>query len=242
MILLQMTKLKNTKKKQETNNFKCEFCSRTFLKESTIFSHVCESKRRWQDKDKHGNRIGFHAWLQFYSKNTISKKVREYSDFIKSAYYIAFVKFGNYCVDINAINVHRYVDYLLNNKIKIDNWNSDTTYTKFLILYLKDEDPMDAIARSIETAIQLAKNDNIQTKDVLRYSNRNKICYMITTGRISPWMLYHSESGLKFLDELDETQLKMVLEYINPESWAIKFRKNANIITDVKKVLKEAGY
>lgn len=240
---LSVKKISNdTKKITETKNYKCEFCNRTFLKESTIFSHVCESKRRWQDKDKHGNRIGFHSWLRFYSKNSVSKKLRDYTDFIKSAYYIAFVKFGNYCVDVNVLNVNRYVDWLLDNRVKIDNWTSDKNYTKFLIMYLKDEDPMDAIARSIETTVELAKSDGIQTKDILRYGSRNKLCYTITTGKISPWMLYQSESGLKFLDELDETQLKMVLDYINPESWAVKFKKNVNLVNDMKTLLKEAGY
>ena len=64
----------------------------------------------------------------------------------------------------------------------------------------------------------------------------------MTTGRISPWMLYHSQSGLKLLDELDETQLKMILEYINPEQWALKFLRNKDSVKQVKELLKEAGY
>lgn len=240
---LSVKKISNsTKKTAETSHYSCEFCGRFFLKEKTIFSHICEAKRRWQDKDKHGNRIGFHAWLQFYSKNSSSKKKREYMDFIKSAYYIAFVKFGTYCVDVNVLNVTRYVDWLLDNKVKIDNWNTDTNYTKFLVSYLKTEDPLDAVARSIETTIELAKLENIQSKDMLRYGGKNKICYAITTGRISPWMLYHSESGLKFLDSLDETQIKMILEYINPEQWAIKFKRDSTVVSQVKELLNTAGY
>jgi len=242
MKLSVTTKSSNTKKKAETKNYGCEFCGGTFLRETTLIKHICESKRRWQDKDKHGNRIAFNAWLQFYSKNSTSKKKREYSDFIKSAYYIAFVKFGTYCVDVNAVNVSRFVDWLLNNKVKIDTWNTDTVYTRFLLSYLKEEDPLDAIARSIETTVVLAENDKIQTKDVLRYGNRNKICYAITTGKISPWMLYNSESGVKFLDELDETQVKMILEYINPEQWAVKFKRDKNVTAQIKQVLNEAGY
>lgn len=242
MKLSVTTKLSNTKKKAETKNYKCEFCGGSFLRETTLFKHLCESKRRWQDKDKHGNRIGFNAWLQFYSKNSASKKKRDYSDFIKSAYYIAFVKFGTYCVDVNAVNVSRFVDWLLNNKVKVDTWNTDTVYTRFLLSYLKEEDPYDAIARSIETTVALSENDKIQAKDVLRYGNRNKICYAITTGKISPWMLYNCESGVKFLDELDETQVKMILEYINPEQWAVKFKRDKNVTVQIKQVLKEAGY
>jgi hypothetical protein len=222
--------------------FSCEFCSREFLRETTMVKHLCENKRRWQDKDLPGNRIGFQSWLQFYVKNTATKKTRTYLDFIKSSYYLVFVKFGHYCVNVNVINVNRYADWLLKNQIKIDSWASDTNYTKFLIDYSKNEDPLDAIARSIETTIELAKTEGIQSKDCLRYGNRNKICYAITAGKISPWMLYQSESGIKFIEQLDVTQQKMILDYINPEQWAIKFKRSSNLIPQVKELLNAAGY
>jgi hypothetical protein len=189
-----------------------------------------------------GNRIGFQSWLEFYKRNTTSKKQKTYQDFAKSAYYIAFVKFGHYCVDIKCINVSRYADWLLKNQIKIDSWCSDTNYTKFLIDYLKVEDPLDAVARSIEFTIELAKAAGIQSNDALRYANRNKLAYAITSGKISPWMLYQSESGVKFLEELDESQQKMVIDYINPEQWAIKFKRNTEMVAQVKELLNAAGY
>lgn len=205
-------------------------------------NHLCESKRRWQDRDFPGNRIGFQTWVAFYKKNTTAKKVRSYVDFTKSAYYLAFVKFGHYCVNVKCINVTRYADWLLKNSIKIDSWASDTNYTKFIIEYLKAEDPMDAIARSIETAIERATEEGIQSKDYLRYGNRNRICHVITTGKISPWMLYQSESGVNLLGQLDESQQKMILDYINPEQWAIKFKRNSSIIPQVKALLQEGGF
>lgn len=222
--------------------FSCDFCGRSFLRETTISKHLCEYKQRWINKDLQGNRIGFQAWLQFYKKNSSTKKKRTYEEFVKSAYYTAFVKFGTYCSDANVLNVGRFVDWLLKNQVKIDSWNTDKNYTKFLIEYLREEDPLDAVARSIETTQKLAEMETIQTKDVLRYANRNRICYAITTGKISPWMLYQSESGTKMLDELDPTQIKMIIEYINPELWAIKFKRNQDKVIEVKELLLTAGY
>jgi hypothetical protein len=180
--------------------------------------------------------------VQFYTKNTSSKKKRLYEDFIKSAYYTAFVKFGTYCVDVNVINVSRFVDWLLKNQIKIDTWCQDTVYTKFLIEYLRIEDPLDAIARSVQATIDLSEPERLLSKDYLRYGNSNKICYAITTGKISPWMLYHSDSGTKFLDKLDPTQVKIVIDYINPELWAIKFKREPENVQQVKELLDAGGY
>jgi len=222
--------------------FGCDFCKREFLRESTVMKHICENKRRWLEKDNQGNRIGFQTWLEFYKKNTSGKKNRTYEEFIRSAYYIAFVKFGNYCVNINAINISRFVDWLLKNQIKIDNWASDSTYTKYLVEHLRHEDPFDAIHRSVETCIKLAEDANIQPHDMLRYGNTNKLCYAITTGKISPWLLYQSDSGTRFLDTLNEGHVKMIIDYINPEQWAIKFKRDMDVTKRVKDTIKEAGY
>jgi hypothetical protein len=241
--LSQMKTLNSMKKIPATkSDFSCEFCGRGFQRETTMGKHLCESKRRWQDKDLPGNRIGFQSWIRFYAKNTATKKPKTYLDFTKSAYYLAFVKFGHYCVNIKCLNVNRYADWLLKNDIKIDSWCSDANYTKFLIQHLKDEDPMDAIARSIENTIELAKATGIETKDCLRYANRNRLVYAITAGKISPWMLFHSESGIKLIEDLDESQQKMILDYINPEQWAIKFRRDSAIVVQVKELLAAAGY
>jgi hypothetical protein len=207
-----------------------------------MIKHLCESKRRWQDKDLPGNRIGFQSWVEFYKKNTTSKKPKTYVDFVKSAYYIAFVKFGHYCIGIKCINVNRYANWLLKNQIKIDSWCSDTNYNTFLIQFLKEEDALDAIARSIETTITLAKEENIQSKDYIRYGNRNRVCHLITNGKISPWMLYQSESGVDFLGNLDEGQQRLIMDYINPEQWAIKFKRNSEMVVQVKELLNQAGY
>ena len=220
----------------------CEFCKREFLKESTIMKHICEHKRRWLEKDKHGNRLGFQSWIQFYKKNTASKKHKTYEEFISSAYYIAFIKFGNYCVNINAVNPSRLVDWLLKNQIKIDNWTSDSVYTKYLIDHLKVEDGFDAIHRSVEQCITLATDAGIQPNDVLRYGNANKICYAITSGKISPWMLYCSDSGVRFLETLNPEQVKIISDYINPEQWALKFHREPNIKQQIQDTLKQAGY
>ena len=234
--------MKKTAEIDKPIKFGCEFCKREFIKESTVLKHICEYKHRWTERDKQSSRIGFQAWLQFYKKNSVSKKNRTFEEFIKSAYYIAFVKFGAYCVGINAINISRYIDWLLRDQIKIDNWCQDSVYSKFLCDYLRTENSLDAIARSIETTIQVASDERLQSHDYIRYGNVNKICYAVTTGKISPWMLYMSESGVKFLSELSADRVKMIGDYINMEQWAIKFKREPEVVKQVKELLDAAGY
>ena len=237
-----LSNMKETSAIDKPVKYGCEFCKREFLKESTTLSHICEQKRRWLDKDNHGNRIAFQCWLDFYKKNTAKRKNLTQADFIKNPYYVAFVKFANYCVSINALNIPRFTDWLLKNQVKIDNWCSDSIYTKYLIEYLRHEDAFDAIHRSVENCIELAEAAGIQHRDLLRYGNTNKICYAITTGKISPWLLYQSDSGTQFLDTLNEGQVRLVMDYIDPEQWAIKFKRDTELTKRISSTLKEAGY
>jgi hypothetical protein len=238
--------LSSTKKTEAIDKpikYGCEFCKREFARERTLVSHLCEYKQRWLNKDHAGNRLGFHSWLQFYKKNSMSKtKNTTYEEFIRSPYYTAFAKFGSYCVDAKVVNVPAYTSWLLQNQIKLDSWHTDTNYTKFLTYHVRTEDAFDAIHRSVETCIRLGRDENIQPHDVLRYGNVNKICHNITTGKISPWLLYQSDSGIRFLETLNPGHVNIVLDYINPEQWALKFHREPDLTKQIKETLTLAGY
>lgn len=221
--------------------FRCEHCNKTFKKPGTLMNHLCEPKRRWMEKDKPANRIAFIAWSKFYQQYQPRGKKKEYRDFTSSAYYGGFVKYGVYCVDVGVINPLMYVDWLLKEKVPLDNWASDRHYDRYLIEYTRLEDGMDAIKRSVETLLKFAEEDNIQLSDVLRYTNTNKICHKIISGKISPWLLFNSASGQYFLSTLNPGQTEMVFEYINPDIWNIKFMRDQKNVKDVQNLLQQAG-
>lgn len=239
-----MKTLKTTKSRSETakTSVKCDFCQKSFAREQSLITHMCETKRRWKDRDLPGNRIGFQVFVQFYDTNTLTRKQRTYMDFAKSAYYGAFVKFGTYCAEIKCVSVMKFTDWLLKNQKPLDKWATDSLYNQFLVRHLRDEDPMDALARSIETTIALSEQAGIKSSDCLRYANVNRIVMNIVNGKISPWMLYQCVSGIEFLEKIDSTQQKMILEYIDPEQWALKFMRNPESVAEVKSLLHTAGY
>ena len=236
--------MKKSESMNETSatNYSCEFCNRSFVREKTLLSHICETKHRWLEKDKQANRIAYQTFVEFYKKHTASKKQKTQLEFIKSAYYLAFIKFGIYCVDTSCISVNRYSAWLLHNNIKIDNWCLDKNYTQFLIEFLRTEDAFDAIKRSVETCIEMSETENLQPQDILRFGNPNRICHNIVNGKISPWLLYCSDSGVQFLEKLNSDHVKIVTDYINPEQWALKFHREPELKKQIRDTLKAAGY
>lgn len=223
------------------SNWGCEHCGRTFLRETTLVKHLCEQKRRWLDKDRPANRIGYGAWKNFYNTHHPNKKSTEYSDYIKSNYYSAFTKFGSYCVDISAVNPAAYAVWLTKNKVPIDTWATDAAYTRYLVDYIRSEDPFDAIKRTIDALLDIANGENIRIEDIFKYGNKNKLCYLITNGKISPWLLYHSSTGVDFLSRLDNNQTLLVFDYIDPQRWGIKFTREKETVEQVKDVIKKIG-
>ena len=202
---------------------------------------MCEQRRRWDDRNKPASRLSYEVWLRYYRRIQPSSKKREYTDFTASAYYTAFVKFGTYCLDVKAVNPLSYADWLATQRTPIDNWTSDRIYGQYLMEYLRLEDGLTAVQRSIETFLKISDEENIQLTDVLRLYNTNKLCYMISQGLISAWILYHSNGGINFLSSLNQDQTNVVFEFINPDLWNIKFKRDQETVTEVKQLLAKIG-
>lgn len=224
--------------------YTCRYCKKSFRRESTLAAHLCEQKRRWQQEKETGVQLGLKAYLRFYEITQGSAKLKSYEDFVASPYYNAFVKYGRYCQSIRCINFTVYLDWLLRNNKKIDNWCSDKLYTEWLPEYLKKEAIQDALERALTEMTDYADN-NPDLKngftDYFRYASSNRICHHISTGRISPWIVYNCDSGVEFLDRLSEEQIAIVLPWIDPETWQRRFKDYMADTEWVKDVLQKAG-
>jgi hypothetical protein len=76
----------------------------------------------------------------------------------------------------------------------------------------------------------------------LRYGNANAMCHAVTSGRISPWVIYNCESGQKFLSNLDPTQVAMIWSYIDSDTWQKRFRDCPEDQSYAQEILTKAGW
>jgi hypothetical protein len=135
-----------------------------------------------------------------------------------------------------------YLLWLGRNRIPERDWDKDSVYGRYLLEYLRNEDGMAALSRTIETCLEHGQQESLTAGDYLKWGNVNKIIFQITTGRISPWVLYQSGSGLEFLDRIGNEHLEMIFDYINPELWNIKFKRDVEMVEAIKKLLTQAGF
>jgi phage antirepressor YoqD-like protein len=223
-------------------SYNCRYCKRTFVKETSLSVHMCEPKRRYQEQNERGVQLGLQAYLRFYEITQGSAKLKTFDNFVESSYYRAFVKFGRYCVEVKVINPTRFTEWLLKHNKKIDHWCKDSIYTEYLTDYLRVENVNDALARAMEFGIDWAEKSGHPAEDCLRYGNTNAMVYAVSTGRISPWIIYNSESGQKFLAELDVTQIAMIWSYIDADFWMKKFKDYPADQEYAREILQKAGW
>ena len=204
--------------------------------------HSCEPRRRRQVKDEPGVRLGFNAYLKFYELTQGSVKLKTYDNFCESPYYKAFVKFGNYCVNTRVINPARFIEWILKQNKKLDYWCSDKLYEEYLLFYLKVERMEDALTRAIEHSLTWGEDKDAPSHDYLRYGNHNAIVQAIIAGRISPWVLYNSDSGQRFLSDMNSEHRTMVWPYIDPDVWTKKLKDDPTNRNEAQDLLKKAGW
>jgi hypothetical protein len=225
-----------------TEKYTCQYCEKDFQRETSLAVHVCEQKKRFQSQNDRGVQLGLQAYLRFYEMTQGSAKLKTFDDFARSPYYRAFAKFGRYCVDINAVNTPRFIEWVVEKNKKIDHWCRDSIYTEYLTDYLRRESVNDALARAIEHSIKWSETHEHPAQDFLRYGNDNAIAYAISTGRVSAWVLYNCESGQAWLENMDPDQTKIVWPWIDPECWQKKFRDYPADQEYAREMLKKAGW
>lgn len=222
--------------------YKCQFCNKGFMRESSLAAHLCETKRRHQQKDEIGVRLGFQAWLRFYELTQGSAKLKNYDDFVDSPFYTAFIKFGRHLHSIRAIKPQAFIDWVIKNNKKLDQWCRDSFYEEYLKEYLFRENVQDALERAISEIGEWAAENASEINHFFLYVSENRLTSMIVNGRISPWVIYCCDSGIESLARLNQEQIAMIYSYINPEIWQKKLKDYPADAEWAKYILKQSGF
>lgn len=232
---------KKTKEKEKP--FQCEFCSRGFVREKSLINHFCEQKRRWFNKDEKHVRLGFQAWLRWYELCGTSAKPKNktYQEFMKSRYYSAFVKFGRHIVDTNLVNPKEFIDFVIKNSIKLDDWCKNSVYEYYIRQLSRKEDVTEAMERQLLLMEQWAKETGENWYDFFRKIEPSLALKWIRTGRISPWTLLNAESANELFDRMTDEQIMLIDKYIETAWWKKNFARRKSDAKFVKNTLKEYG-
>lgn len=219
----------------------CEYCGSGYTKEKTLAVHMCEQKRRALQKNEKRVQYGFYAFNRFYRLSAGSKKDKSYEEFTKSPYYNAFVKFGSFVSNVRPLYPEKYIDYVVTSGVKLDHWCRDEMYEQYALQFILKEDVTTALERSVTTMMEWAEENNSVWNHYFNYVSLNRAVWHIKDGKISPWLILNCKSGKEMLSKFNDEQLAMVYQVINPEHWALRFKRQSADVELVKEVVKESN-
>lgn len=223
-----------------TEKIDCKWCGKGFVSERTLSVHMCVKKRRWADREMSHIRLAHRAFQMFYEMNTTAKTSKSMEDFILSQYYEAFVKFGRACQVNEWLEPEKYTQYLIKSGIKLKQWTSDKEYDKYLKQYVKREPGLRALERTIMYLASWAKDTENDWQNYFGEVSPSRAVHDIRSAKISPWVLYLSETGDKILERLNSEQVEMIEDIIDPPFWMKLFNSNKEEVNQIKQACKEA--
>ena len=221
--------------------FNCVHCSKSFMKEKTLYAHMCENKRRAMQKDEKRVQAGFMAFNKFFRMTQAAKKDKTYEDFCKSPYYNAFVKFGSFINNVLPLYPEKFMDYVIRSGVKLDHWCRDELYDSYLFDMIKSEPVESAVQRSIQTMMEWGDVSQAEFNHYFNYVNLNRAVHDIRNGKISPWILLNCRGGKDLLNKFNNDQLDMIAPAFDLPFWLKKFKAVPADVALVKEICKEAG-
>ena len=217
--------------------FTCEYCKKSFKRETSLAKHMCEPKRRYMQRDEQHVKLGLKFFIDWYSLAMGSKGTKTYDDFVKSKYYGAFVRFGMYVLETRVIAPERYLQWLVKHMIPVDRWVKDSVYNSYLAEHNKKETAERALERFVIHAEKWSDRTGYHWSDYWDSAKPHVIVNDIKMGKISPWVFLGVKTAKKRLDTLPAEYLSDIADTIDLVYWQRKIDVNKPTIDWIQTIL-----
>lgn len=221
--------------------YKCKYCGKDFVRESTLAGHLCENKRRVLAKDLKQNRIAYQSWLLFRRLTIANVKYdKDYEEFVSNKYFMGFMKLAKHIIDLNLEDPEGFVKYIIMNSVPMHKWQTAVVYES----YVKDRTKKETVERAIERSVLNMKawgeRTNNSWEDYFQKVSTPDAVQDIRMGRISPWCTFATDQGSRLIDRLEPGQIQQLVEYIEPQSWRVKVKRHQQDANWVQHVFNKA--
>ena len=232
--------------KVKTPVYTCKFCDREFKREETVNTHKCVKRDRYNERDSRQMRESFRIYMQFMEINKFpyKKGVEPFMSFIKSKYFNDFYNFGEYYLENKDIlHIDDFTKHLIRNAIPIQEWSTYKQKEQWILTCIKNELPFDAVSRSISALLEWEQMTNNEWTTFFDNVSSVRFIAWIESGKISPWLLWlvPKDSSNKLFSRLSNSELEYILKYIDPSFFEIKTIKYKDDVTEIRKLLIQAG-
>ena len=114
-------------------------------------------------------------------------------------------------------------------------------YEKYALELILKESVETAVERSIKTMMEWGDDKEARWEDYFNYVSLNRATQDIKDGKVSPWLILNSRTGKEMLSKFNDEQLQIVFHVMNPQHWALRFKRSIADVELVKEISQKAG-
>lgn len=223
-----MTKRKSSKIINQ-NGHECPYCHKTLKTETNLIRHYdkCSRYLRHQLKDEEFVNMGYRLW-----KLAANRKNKTKEDFLDHREFMIFIDFTSQAISNDWLFIHEYGKWCMDNHIVYRTWYKDDNYKTFIRGYILNENPRDAIVRSLEFIME-----NGYYGGFMKNIGIGKALLYVEMGKISPWLFLLYENRNDFFNRIRDDQAQYAMTILNMDVFVNKAKRYPKITQRLKETL-----
>lgn len=211
------------------NKFRCPYCNKSYSRESWFRKHLCEKRKRFEQIHNMDFVRGLRIYTHWRIRNGYvrrGKKVTE-QDFINSQFYKSFMNLVKFTSDNWVITSLRYLDFLIDFRIAEVNWTNEETLKTYREYTRRTEDPIIQAKATYETIQAWCESNGVDRREFFAKIPPGAALQMITTNRISPWVLFgYDRSVNDLLSRVSDDWVCSINEFLNNSYWINRLKSS----------------
>lgn len=211
------------------NKFRCPYCNKSYARESWFRKHDCEKRRRFEQIHQMDFQRAWSIYAHWRNRNGYVKRNKEVTekDFIDSQFYKSFMNLVKFVSDNWVISRFRYLDFLIDFRIPEPKWTSEETLKAYRDWSRRSDDPVAQAKDTHKCITEWCEVNGMDRREFFAKVTPGTALQMITTNRISPWVLFgYDRSVNDLLTRVSDDWVCSINEFLNNSYWINRLKSS----------------